>query len=51
MILSHSDALLLFGAAADPTHKMIFPALYALAKKKRTQGPGARRRRPEVESR
>jgi glucose-6-phosphate 1-dehydrogenase len=29
---SHSDALVLFGVTGDLAHKMIFPALYALAK-------------------
>ncbi len=29
----HSDALVLFGVTGDLAHKMIFPALYALAKK------------------
>ena len=33
MSLSHSDALVLFGVTGDLAHKMIFPALYALAKK------------------
>jgi len=32
MTASHSDALVLFGAMGDLAHKMIFPALYALAK-------------------
>jgi glucose-6-phosphate 1-dehydrogenase len=31
--LLHSDALVLFGVTGDLAHKMIFPALYALAKK------------------
>ena len=31
MIPSHSDALVLFGVTGDLAHKMIFPALYALA--------------------
>ncbi|AGA26368.1 glucose-6-phosphate dehydrogenase [Singulisphaera acidiphila] len=30
---SHSDALVLFGVTGDLAHKMIFPALYALAKR------------------
>jgi glucose-6-phosphate 1-dehydrogenase len=30
---SHSDALVIFGVTGDLAHKMIFPALYALAKK------------------
>lgn len=33
MTHSHSDALVLFGATGDLAHKMIFPALYAMAKK------------------
>ncbi len=33
MIPSHSDALVLFGVTGDLAHKMIFPALYALAKR------------------
>ncbi|MEP7274226.1 MAG: glucose-6-phosphate dehydrogenase [Acidobacteriota bacterium] len=33
MPASHSDALVLFGATGDLAHKMIFPALYALAKR------------------
>jgi glucose-6-phosphate 1-dehydrogenase len=33
MATSHSDALLLFGVTGDLAHKMIFPALYALAKR------------------
>jgi glucose-6-phosphate 1-dehydrogenase len=32
MAASRSDALVLFGAAGDLGHKMIFPVLYALAK-------------------
>ncbi len=32
MIASHSDALVLFGVTGDLAHKMIFPALYAMAK-------------------
>ncbi len=30
---THSDALVLFGVTGDLAHKMIFPSLYALAKK------------------
>jgi glucose-6-phosphate 1-dehydrogenase len=30
---SRSDALVLFGVTGDLAHKMIFPALYALAKR------------------
>jgi glucose-6-phosphate 1-dehydrogenase len=33
MAASHSDALVLFGVTGDLAHKMIFPALYALAKR------------------
>jgi len=32
MTAPHSDALVLFGATGDLAHKMIFPALYAMAK-------------------
>ena len=32
MTLSRSDALVLFGVTGDLAHKMIFPALYAMAK-------------------
>jgi glucose-6-phosphate 1-dehydrogenase len=32
MIASRSDALVLFGVTGDLAHKMIFPALYAMAK-------------------
>src|SRR6202158_1761236 len=32
MTASRSDALVLFGVTGDLTHKMIFPALYAMAK-------------------
>ena len=33
MTAAHSDALVLFGVTGDLAHKMIFPALYALAKR------------------
>jgi glucose-6-phosphate 1-dehydrogenase len=33
MTASHSDALVLFGVTGDLAHKMIFPALYAMAKR------------------
>jgi glucose-6-phosphate 1-dehydrogenase len=33
MAISRSDALVLFGVTGDLAHKMIFPALYALAKR------------------
>jgi len=33
MAASHSDALVVFGVTGDLAHKMIFPALYALAKR------------------
>jgi len=32
MTARHSDALVVFGATGDLAHKMIFPALYAMAK-------------------
>ena len=32
MTMAHSDALVLFGVTGDLAHKMIFPALYGLAK-------------------
>jgi glucose-6-phosphate 1-dehydrogenase len=32
MTASRSDALVLFGVTGDLAHKMIFPALYAMAK-------------------
>ena len=33
MTIDHSDALVLFGVTGDLAHKMIFPALYGLAKR------------------
>jgi glucose-6-phosphate 1-dehydrogenase len=33
MASSHSDALVVFGVSGDLAHKMIFPALYAMAKR------------------
>jgi glucose-6-phosphate 1-dehydrogenase len=33
MTTSRSDALVLFGVTGDLAHKMIFPALYAMAKR------------------
>src|ERR1700728_5233864 len=33
MTASHSDALVIFGVTGDLAHKMIFPALYAMAKR------------------
>ena len=33
MTATHSDALVLFGVTGDLAHKMIFPALYAMAKR------------------
>ncbi len=50
MAASRSDALVLFGVTGDLAHKMIFPALYAMVKRRRPEGPGHRRRLPEVES-
>ena len=49
MTVSRSDALVLFGVTGDLAHKMIFPALYAMAKRGSLEGPGDRRRLPEVE--
>src|ERR1700683_2268139 len=34
MATSRSDALVLFGVTGDLTHKMIFPALYAMVKRR-----------------
>ena len=50
MTASRSDALVLFGVTGDLAHKMIFPALYAMAKRGSPQGSGNRRRLPQVES-
>ena len=50
MTASLSDALVLFGVTGDLAHKMIFPALYAMVKQDALNGPGHRRRLPEVES-
>ena len=33
MTASRSDALVIFGVTGDLAHKMIFPALYAMAKR------------------
>ena len=33
MTASRSDALVLFGVTGDLAHKMIFPALYAMARR------------------
>ena len=44
MTASRSDALVLFGVTGDLAHKMIFPALYALAKK----GPSTSRNRSRL---
>ena len=33
MTASHWDALVVFGVTGDLAHKMIFPALYAMAKR------------------
>ena len=32
-VATHSDALVIFGASGDLAHKMIFPSLYAMAKR------------------
>ena len=39
MAASRSDALVLFGVTGDLAHKMIFPALYAMAKRGALQAP------------
>ena len=50
MTTPHSDALVLFGVTGDLAHKMIFPALYAMAKRGTLTVPGDWRRPPEMES-
>ena len=50
MAASHSDALVLFGVTGDLAHKMIFPALYALAKRGALKVPVIGVASPEVES-
>ena len=39
MTASRSDALVLFGVTGDLAHKMIFPALYAMAKRGSLKAP------------
>jgi glucose-6-phosphate 1-dehydrogenase len=39
MAVSRSDALVLFGVTGDLAHKMIFPALYAMAKRGALKAP------------
>jgi glucose-6-phosphate 1-dehydrogenase len=39
MAAAHSDALVVFGATGDLAHKMIFPALYAMAKRGKLKVP------------
>jgi glucose-6-phosphate 1-dehydrogenase len=39
MAASYSDALVVFGVTGDLAHKMIFPALYAMAKRDRLDVP------------
>ena len=46
MTASRSDALVLFGVTGDLAHKMIFPALYAMVKRRCPQGSGNRCRLP-----
>ena len=46
-----ADALVLFGAPGDLGHKMIFPALYAMAKHGRARRPGDRCRVVELDGR
>ena len=50
MAASHSDALVLFGVTGDLAHKMIFPALYAMAKRGALKVPVIGVAFPEVES-
>jgi len=39
MVVSRSDALVLFGVTGDLAHKMIFPALYAMVKRGALDAP------------
>src|SRR5512137_2068526 len=39
MTASRSDSLVVFGVTGDLAHKMIFPALYAMAKRGALQAP------------
>ena len=50
MTTSRSDALVLFGVTGDLAHKMIFPALYAMAKRGTLKVPVIGVAFPEVES-
>ena len=50
MAASRSDALVLFGVTGDLAHKMIFPALYAMAKRGALKVPVIGVASPEVES-
>ncbi len=50
MAVSRSDALVLFGVTGDLAHKMIFPALYAMAKRGTLKVPVIGVAFPEVES-
>ena len=49
MTASRSDALVLFGVTGDLAHKMIFPALYAMAKRGALKVPVIGVAFPEVE--
>ena len=49
MTATHSDALVIFGVTGDLAHKMIFPALYAMAKRGSPDCPRSWRRPPEME--
>ena len=50
MTASRSDALVLFGVTGDLAHKMIFPALYAMAKRGDLKVPVIGVASPKVES-
>ena len=48
MRTSHSDALVVYGVTGDLAHKMIFPALYAMVKRRNPQRSRHRRRVSEM---
>ena len=50
MTQARSDALVLFGVTGDLAHKMIFPALYAMAKRGNLKVPVIGVAFPKVES-
>ena len=51
MNVSHSDALVFFGATGDLAYKKIFPALQAMVKARTPQCAGHRRGQSRLESR